>query len=216
MFNIKKIVDLSLELNLTTPVFPGNPLPKIDKVMDVTTHGINLHELSIGSQCGSHCDAPYHFREDGQTVDQSPLNDFIGEAVVISVINKEEQEEITLNDLQPYMDQLEKGKVVLFRTDWSQYIGQEKFYKHPYASMEVINFCLEKGIRTFGVDCINLDKTGGTTYPVHEKLAEVGGMIIENLTNFSAIDFDKPIFCAFPLKISGADGSPVRAIAMQL
>jgi kynurenine formamidase len=72
-----------------------------------------------------------------------------------------------------------------------------------------------RGIRTFFIDCINIDSTGGTSFPVHDAIAAVNGIIAENLTNFAGIDFEDPLICAFPLRIVGSDGSPVRAVAIQ-
>lgn len=75
---------------------------------------------------------------------------------------------------------------------------------------------IKRGIRTFFIDAINMDRTGGDSFPVHHAIAAVNGIIAENLTNFGAIDFLDPLICAFPLRIAGADGAPVRAIAMKV
>jgi len=216
MIKIKKIVDLSIPLTNTTPIYPGDPEPLISVATTIEKEGYNLHYVHIGSQTGSHVDAPYHFDNNGQRIDESALSLFIGTGVVIPVTGKKEQEEITLKDVEPYLDQLAPGKIVLFYTGWSRYAGEEKYFRHPYVHSEVIHEMIRRGVRTFCIDAINMDITGGTFFPVHEAVAAISGIIAENLTNFEGIDFPNPLICLFPLRIVGADGSPVRAVAIKL
>ncbi|WP_218029573.1 cyclase family protein [Aneurinibacillus danicus] len=213
---IDKIVDLSLPLTNDTPIYPGDPEPNISVATTLENEGYNLHYVHLGSQTGSHVDAPYHFSNEGQRIDESDLRLFVGTGVVIPVTGKGEEEEITLQDVEPYLDQLAPGKIVLFHTGWSQYAGEEKFFRHPYVHIDVIHEMIRRGIRTFFIDTINIDRTGGTEFPVHDAVAEVNGIIAENLTNFGAIDFPNPLISAFPLRIIGSDGSPVRAVAMKI
>lgn len=101
--------------------------------MDITVatvkekDGYNLSNVHIGSQSGSHVDAPYHFKNDGLTVDRMELSYFMGNALVIDASDKGEFEEITLEDVKKYDRQMEKADIVLFRTDWYRYEGQDKF-----------------------------------------------------------------------------------------
>jgi kynurenine formamidase len=216
MFKAEKIVDLSLPLTNETPIYPGDPQPNISVATTIENEGYNLLHVHIGSQTGSHVDAPYHFCPTGERIDESDLHLFIGTGVVIPVLEKEEQEGIVLGDVKPYLEQLSPGKIVLFYTGWSQYAGEEKYFRHPYVHVDVINEMIKRGIRTFFIDAINMDRTGGDSFPVHHAIAAVNGIIAENLTNFGAIDFPDPLVCAFPLRIAGADGAPVRAIAMKV
>lgn len=215
MFKLKKIVDLSLPLTNQTPIFPGDPEPNISVATTIENDGYNLHYVHIGSQTGSHVDAAYHFCNNGQRIDESDLRLFIGTGVVIPVLDKKEQEEIVMTDVEPYLEKMEPGNIVLFHTGWSQYAGEEKYFRHPYVNIEVVDEMIRRGIRTFFIDCINIDFTGGTSFPVHDAIAAVNGIIAENLTNFEGIDFEDPLICAFPLRIIGSDGSPVRAVAIQ-
>ena len=51
---------------------------------------------------------------------------------------------------------------------------------------------------------------------MHHLIADVSGVISENLTNLSSIDFADPFVSLLPLSFEAADGAPVRAVAMQL
>lgn len=214
--NIYKILDLTLPLTNEVPIYPGDPIPSIKPATTIEKEGYNTHFVHIGSHTGTHVDAPYHFRKDGDTMDKSPLAYFAGEGVLISVTGKQEAEAITLPDVEPFLEQLAPGKIALFHTGWSTYVGEEKYYNHPYIHISVIEEMLKRGIRTFFIDALNVDPPDGSFFPVHEAITAVNGIIGENFTNFDQIDFVHPFIVAFPLNIKGSDGSPVRAVALKL
>jgi kynurenine formamidase len=144
------------------------------------------------------------------------LDFFFGPAVLINVSGKQSEEEITLEDVRPYESKIGADVIVLFRTDWYKHRGEEIFFAHPYVSEEVAAWLVDKGIRFIGIDTINADKTGGTEFPVHDLFSEKRLMIGENWAYFDRIDFENIVISAFPMKITGTDGSPVRAVAMEI
>lgn len=216
MITIKKIVDLSIPITNDTPIFPGDPGLNIRPATTIEQDGYSVHYLHIGSHTGTHVDAPSHFQENGVTMDESDLRLFIGRGVVIDVTGKNEQEAIAVDDVAPYLERLKPGDIALIYTGWSQYLGEEKYFRHPYLTGEAVDAMLEKGVRTFLIDALNIDLTGGDEYPAHEKITAVNGIIGENFIHFDRIDFPDPLITAFPLKIKGCDGSPVRAVAIQI
>lgn len=217
MFKVKKFVDLSWELTKDTPIYPGDPEPAISVATTVENEGYNLFQVVIGTQTGTHVDAPYHFMNQGETVDNMELDFFFGEAIVIRVTGKKPEEEITMTDIEPYAAKIKPGIIVLFNTNWYKKRGSEEFFRHPYVSAQVAHWLVDKGVRFICIDTINADRTGGTEFPVHDLFAAKRLMIGENMAYFDKIDFDSNlVIAAFPLKISGADGSPVRAVAMQI
>ena len=72
----------------------------------------------MGTQTGSHVDAPYHFSNEGATIDQMELDFFLGDAIVVRVTDKKAEEAITMEDIEPYKEQIIPGKIVLFNTNW--------------------------------------------------------------------------------------------------
>ena len=213
---IKKFVDLSWDITEQTPIYPGDPEPKISVATTLESDGYNLSSVYIGTQTGTHVDAPYHFSNEGDTIEKMELDFFFGEAVVIRVTDKKPNEKITMNDVMPYDEKIRKGTIVLFNTNWYKKVGTEEFFKHPYVSLEVAEYLVNKGVRFLCIDTINADQTGGTEFPVHDLFAEKRLMIGENWAYFDRIDFDNVFVAAFPLNIVGTDGSPVRAVAMEI
>ena len=159
----KKFVDLSWEVSDDSPIYPGDPEPKITTTHTVEKDYYNLSGVYVGTKTGTHVDAPYHFRNEGETIDKMELDFFFGPAVVIQATDKKEKEKITLEDVKPYGDKIQAGTIVLFRTDWYKKRGTEAFYNHPFVAGEVAEYLVEKGVRFIGIDTINADQSGGLT-----------------------------------------------------
>lgn len=215
MHRIKKIVDLAWEFTEKTPIYPGDPEPSVEVATTLENEGYNLSRLVMGTQTGSHVDAPYHFSNEGETIDKMELDFFLGDAVIVKATQKKEDEAITMEDVQPYDALIHEGKIVLFQTNWYKKRGTEAFFHHPYVHKEVAHYLVDKGIRFIGIDTINADQTGGTEFPVHDLFSEKRLMIGENWAYFDQIDFENPYIIAIPMKIVGTDGSPVRPIAVE-
>ena len=73
-----------------------------------------------------------------------------------------------------------------------------------------------QGVRFIAIDTMNADQSNGTEFPVHDLFADRRLMIGENWAYLDQIDFENVWIAAFPWKIQGCDGSPVRAIAMEI
>lgn len=213
---VKKIVDLSMDITNSTPVYPGDPKPDIRPAATIEQDGYNVSQVNIGSHTGTHVDAPVHINKSGLTIDESGLAPFLGRGIIINVTGKEPGVSITLEDITPYLRRMDSGVIVLFYTGWSVFVGEERYYKHPYLSIEAVEAMLAKGVRTFLIDALNLDPPDGSSFAAHEAITEVNGIIGENLTNLEAVDFSDPFIIALPLKLKGLDGSPVRAVAVEL
>jgi len=214
MPQIRRIVDLSHALRADTPVYPGDPVPSFTVATTIEKEGYNLFTVVTGTQTGSHVDAPYHFRDQGVTVDKMDLRCFMGNGLIIDVAYKQAKEEISLEEIRKYEQPIEAADIVLFKTNWYKKAGTDDFYDHPFLSRDGGSYLLSKGIRTAGIDAINLDQTGGTEFPIHDMFADAGGIIVENLANLDLVDFAAPFLIFLPLKLVGCDGSPVRAVAV--
>ena len=155
-------------------------------------------------------EAPCHF----QTQLQKKVYEVL-EELQIPFQRVDTDEAITMEDIEPYKEQITPGKIVLFNTNWYKKRGTEEFFHHPYVNGEVAHYLVEQGVRFIGIDTINADQTGGTEFPVHDLFSEKRLMIGENWAYFDRIDFENPYIIAIPMKVVGCDGSPVRAIAVE-
>ncbi len=217
---IERVVDLSVPLTGTTQVYPGDPVVSFAPHSSIAVDGFNLLEVRMGSQSGTHVDAPYHFDDATPRIDELPLERFVGEGVIVDARDAGERGRITTAHLAPVLDRLQPGRIVLLRTGWSAHYGTARYFDHPYLDREACALLLERGIRTIGIDAINLDETPdddhpGEGFPCHHLIAEVAGVIIENLTGLDGVRSAHPLISVLPLAFVGADGAPVRAVAIE-
>ncbi|GHE08935.1 cyclase family protein [Klenkia taihuensis] len=216
---VTRLVDLSVPVDTGTQVYPGDPVFSSHPHATVAADGFHVQAISMGSQTGTHVDAPFHFADDGPRIDQLDLALFTGPAVLLDVRGRAPRTRLTWADLgEP---DLAPGTLVLLHTGWSAHYGTPAYFDHPYLDAGAARRLLEAGVRTIGLDAPNLDLTPtdddpGEGYPVHHLLAAAGGVICENLTNLAAVDFADPFVSLLPLRLTGADGAPVRAVAMEL
>jgi kynurenine formamidase len=217
---IRRVVDLSLPIDASTQVYPGDPAVSFRTAATIAADGFNLLGIEMGSQSGTNCDAPYHFLESGARIDEISLDLFAGPGVVIDVRGKAPRAPISVADVVPYLDSLEPGVIVVFHTGWPRYYGTPRYFDHPYLAADACRLLLEHGVRTFCLDTQNIDETPnskhpGVGFPVHLLIAEAGGIIVENLRGVEQIDWSNPLITVFPLRLTGADGSPTRAVAIE-
>lgn len=217
---IVRVVDLSHPVTSETQVYPGDPVPHLEQHSTIERDGFNLMSVSMGSQSGTHVDAPFHFDDAGIKIDEIPLNRFVGPAVVLDCGELTPRQEITIESLGTQLDAISSGDIVIFKTRWSRFYGTDEYFNNPYLSADLVSLLIERGVLTFGLDAINIDETPdddhpGIGFPAHHLIAKVGGVICENLTNLDAIDFANPTISILPMKFIGIDGAPVRAVAIQ-
>ena len=218
---IVRVVDLSHTINASTQVYPGDPVAKMTVHSTIAKDGFNLLSLEMGSQTGTHVDAPYHFDEDTEKIDELPIDRFVGTGRVIRVTGLAARAEITWAMVEPQVQKLDGAHIVLINTGWSKHFGTDEYFNHPYLTGEACQSLLDLGVLVFGIDSINIDETPdetheGVGFPVHHLIAKKAGVISENMTNLEAIDFENPLISLLPIKLEAADGAPVRAVAMQL
>jgi kynurenine formamidase len=220
---VERVVDLSIVLDGDTQVYPGDPQPELSVGTTIESDGFNLLSLQLGSQTGTHVDAPYHFIQDGARVLDCDPGLFAGPGVIVDVSSHGDRQPITWDDLEPYRSRLETGAVVALHTGWSdRHLGTERYHDHPFLDPEACSRLVDLGVRTVAIDALNVDQTflgegPETRFPCHLEFLGAGGVFAENLTNLGSVDFDDPLLCLFPLRLGGdADGAPCRAVALRL
>jgi kynurenine formamidase len=219
--HVRRAVDLSVPLDRDTQVYPGDPPVRTEPAATIDRDGYNLLAVHLGSQSGTHCDAPYHFLDGGARIDQLDLRLFAGPGVLVDVRGRPDRAVIGLADVAPALDRVGPGTIVVLHTGWSTHYGTPRYADHPHLGPDACRAVLDRGVRTIGLDTPNIDETPDATHPggdwpCHRMIAAAGGVIVENLTNLAAVDFPDPFVSVLPLRLTGADGAPVRAVALDL
>jgi len=217
---VQNVVDLSVPVDAGTVVYPGDPTPRFEVHSTIERDGFNLLAVSMGSHTGTHVDAPYHFEEDGLRIDEVPVDRFVGPGVVVDHPGLAARSEITWQHVAPVADRIGPGVVVLLRTGWSEHYGSHRYFEHPFLGAEACRRMLDLGARTFCIDAINIDETPddehpGVGFPCHHLISRADGVIGENFRLGDLPDGHFLVACT-PVRLTGADGGPVRAVAIQL
>jgi kynurenine formamidase len=218
---IIRLVDLSVPVGPGTVVYPGDPAPELRVHSTVERDGFNLLDVHLGSQSGTHVDAPYHFEDDALRIDEVPLERFLGPAVVVDATDVGARGRVTWDHVAPVADRLGEGVVVLLHTGWAQHYGTPAYFDNPFLDADACRRILATGVRTICIDAINLDETPdddhpGEGFPVHHLIARAGGVIGENFRRFEDVDWADPFVMCLPIALEAADGAPVRAVAVEL
>lgn len=218
---VRRIVDLSVPVGPKMQVYPGDPVPRFEVHSTVERDGFNLLHIDLGSQTGTHVDAPYHFRDDAPRIDAVDLTLFAGPAALVDARGVGARERITWDHIAAASQQLGPGVIALICTGWSRHYGTPSYFDNPFLDAGAVRELLDLGVRTFCVDALNIDETPdddspGEGYPAHHLIAEAGGIIGENFRNLEIVDFPNPFVVCLPIALENADGAPVRAVAMEL
>ena len=192
-----KIYDISQEV-FGCQVYPGDPVPEKRRLCSIEQGDpCNLTAFSMCAHNGTHIDAPFHFIKDGKAVDSIDLATFVGMAYVA-----EHQGIVSGDDAAQILEKAKKqnpeaGKRILIKGN-------------AEVSLEAANVFAASGILLLG----NESQTVGpeeAPMEVHLALLGAGIVLLEGIRLAEVAD-GAYFLNAAPLKLSGADGSPCRAI----
>lgn len=192
-----KIYDISQEL-FGCCVFPGDPAPKKETLLKIADgKPCNLSALSMCAHNGTHVDAPYHFYNDGKTIDEINLERFVGPAYVV-------EHNGTL-DSQDASAILEKAKAADERCAKRILIKGK-----AVVSAQAAEVFARAGIFLVG----NESQTVGpenAPMEVHLKLLGAEIVLLEGI-RLSHVPEGVYLLNAAPINLGGCDGAPCRAI----
>ena len=211
-----KLLDLTLIISENIPTFPGSPQPSFVQDKNIKNDGYNSELLFLSSHTGTHLDAPYHFQEKGEKIHEISLKRLVSSAILVKSRKKGDQP-ITKTDIQKFEKKhgkIPSGSTVIFWTGWQKMIKNDSYFiRNPGLSTAAAKYLVSKKINLVGTDSPSIDLGKDKRFPVHHIFSKNNVLIVENLTNLEKIRSSKFHFVVLPLKLKGATGSPVRAIA---
>ena len=205
-------------IDLTLPISNNMPGVDITTAKQLEVDGWNATTLSLYSHCGTHMDAPRHFLPAGDTLDQQNLEVVIGEARVVDVTPTEPKQLISVSHLAEIEQHVTPGCRLLFRTDWHKRYGTPAYRNElPRISLELAEWLVERQVGLIGVEPPSVADVNNMQEltEVHQTLFRGNVVIVEGLAHLDQIQAPTFEFVALPMKITGGDGSPVRAIAIE-
>jgi arylformamidase len=210
MENAMRTYDISLTISPELPTWPGDPgveLERVEKIEDGSN--ANVSRVDMGVHTGTHVDAPFHFLQDGITVDKLDLSLLAGRAYVLHLPDVDLITASVLEDAQIPP----RTRRVLFKTRNSDYwAGSDPDFQTEFVGLseDGAEYLVRRGVKLVGVDYLSVAPFHQSR-PTHEKLLSAGVVIVEGLDLSKVSQGRYTIYC-LPLKLANSDGAPARAI----
>ncbi|HZJ42259.1 MAG TPA: cyclase family protein [Pyrinomonadaceae bacterium] len=233
----KHIVDLTYPFDATTVYWPTAEGFKLETDFEgVTDKGYfySAYRYSAAEHGGTHLDAPVHFAKGKNSIDQIPLEQLMGPALVIDVTRQcagNADYLVSVSDIENWEKQNGKigtGSIVLLKTgfgklypDRKKYLGTDERGAEAVAKLHFPGLdpaaakwlAQNRSIKAIGLDTASIDRGQSTMFESHRTLFENNIPAFENVANLDQLPVKGFTVIALPMKIKGGSGGPLRIIA---
>jgi len=233
-----RIVDLTHSFGGDTIVWPTEQDFKL--VVQHAEHTelgyyYSSNRIEMPEHGGTHIDAPIHFSEGKQTLDQIPMEHLIGAGVRIDVTEscgRDQDYRVAISDIERWEakhGQTPYGAIVLLDTGYAKFWPNRKDYLgtelrgsegvralhfpglHPEAAAWLVR---KRHVKAVGIDTASIDNGQSTAFEAHVALLSHNVSVFENLANLDDLPDRGFDVIALPMKIKGGTGGPLRIIAV--
>lgn len=201
----RHVHDISRPVSGDTAGWPGDvPFEFALSWRKAAGASVNVGAIRGSIHTATHCDAPFHFDDAGATVERLPPEVFVGPAWVVDVRGA-----AAWQSKLEALDFTETPRV-LFRTGgWPD---AARFPDSiPVMEPTLPGWLAARGVQLIGVDVPSVDPLDSKTLDTHHALGRAGIAIVEGLW-LDDVPPGRYGFVGLPLKLVGADGSPLRAV----
>jgi arylformamidase len=209
---VSRIYDISVPIRTGGLVYPGNPEIEVTLQQAVAKGaGANVSFVRFGSHTGTHADAARHFFDDGQSVDQIPLERLIGPAIVVTF--DDSVRAVGAAELRRH--ELTEHNRVLLRTRNSALLSQREFVPdYTYLAPDGAQYLVDQGVELVGIDYLSIEQFHSGQHQTHKILLGKSVVIVEGL-NLSGVPPGEYQLICLPLRIAGCDGAQARAVLIE-
>jgi kynurenine formamidase len=232
-----RVVDLTHPFDEKTLYWPNSPsafeLKRLSHQKTPAGFFYASNTFCAPEHGGTHMDAPIHFAEGKETVDQVPVRQLVAPAFVLDVTKKAEKDadyRLTPEDVKAWEaahGPIPKGAIVLLRTGWGKRWPDRKTYfgtdvpgdvthlHFPSYGKEAAELLVkERQVAGIGVDTASIDYGPSTDFIVHQIAMAENVFGLENLASLEELPEAGAWIVALPMKIGGGSGGPLRAVAL--
>ncbi len=223
-----KIVDLTYTFDASTTYWPAEGGFEHNYKLFGMQPGGYFHssaKFAAAEHGGTHMDAPLHFNRDGMSVDQVPMNHFVGPAMVIDFSSRSlnyPDATLSLEDIHAYErthGAIPSGAIVVGRSGWGRFWPDKKHYlgsdqpgdvahlHFPGFFPEAVQFLLtDRNVVALAIDTASLDPGNSKDFPVHRMWLGANRVGFENLANADKLPFSGATIFCIPMKIGKGTG----------
>ncbi len=233
-----RVVDLTHAFDASSVYWPTAEPFKLETDFEGMTdkgYYYSAYRYSAAEHGGTHLDSPVHFAKGRHTVDQIPLQQLIGAAVVVDVTSQcaaNPDYQVSVADFQNWErrnGRIAPGTIVLLRTGFGKYYGDRKKYlgteERGAEAVAKLHFpgldpaaarwlTLNRSIKAIGLDTPSIDYGQSTLFESHRTLFEKNIPAFENVANLEQLPLKGFSVIALPMKIKGGSGGPLRIVAL--
>jgi kynurenine formamidase len=234
-----KLIDLSHDFSAETIYWVTAKEFELDTVFKGQTDKgfyYSAYNYSAAEHGGTHLDAPVHFAENGQSVDEVPLENLIGNAIKIDVSSKSVNNPDYLISIRDFKDweenenmKIPDESIVLLETGFAKYYPNKSKYlgtdergqdavellHFPGLSPEAATWLVEqRKIKSIGINTPSIDYGQSVYFKSHVILLSQNIPVFENLANLDKLPAKGFEIIALPMKIKGGSGAPLRIVAV--
>jgi arylformamidase len=205
----RKIYDITPTVSPDMAVFPGDTEYENTYLMSFEKGDhFSLSKIQTTVHLGAHADAPSHYHDKGETIEARDLNLYLGRAQVITVSEKRGHR-ISVSDIKTNII----APRVLFKTN--SFPNPDQWNKDFMAlSVELIEHLHQCGVRLVGIDTPSVDLADDKFLEVHNEIYRSDLAILEGIVLTAVPDGEYELI-ALPLRLKGAEASPLRAILIE-
>ena len=226
-----KLIDLTRIITPGMPVFPGDPGFDVQTVSTYAKDGCLTSRWSFTSHLGTHLDSPLHYVPKGIGLENLSLDTFYGKATKISLVDQTKRTrhppvKITPAMLEKHEDAFKGSERILVQTGWESKFGDNDYFtSFPSFTIEAVQWIVARKIRLLGFDLPSVsslrsenEDSANEDAVCHRILLrnKPPVVILEGLMNLDKLPKWPETFTisCFPWPVQGADGCPVRAVAI--
>lgn len=205
-----KIIDISMPIEENMQVYKNRDIkkPEFEVMRDFSNGGtVRETKVHLDVHTGTHVDAHLHVFEEGQTIDEIPLEQLVKPCKVFDFSHVKDG--ITSEDLLGC--EIESGDFVLFKTQNS--MENEFNVEFVYIKEDAARYLAEKNISGVGVDALGVERDQ-PGHPTHKTLMNANVVIIEGL-RLGHVQAGQYFMVAAPLKLQQLDAAPARVFLME-
>lgn len=207
-----QIYDISVNVSPNLAVWPGDPQIEYHRYASIDEGSISNNTLiKMSVHAGTHIDAPFHFFNQGDTVEKIPLKILVGRAYVVDI---KKYEKITANELKNAHIPARTRRLLIKTRNSNYYEKAASEFQKDFVgiSADGAQFLVERGVKLVGLDYYSISPYLQTE-ETHQILLQAGVVILEGI-NLSAVSQGRYSLYCLPLKLEGIDGAPTRAILL--
>jgi kynurenine formamidase len=230
-------VDLTHELSADAVFWPtAEPFDMTTNFEGITERGYyySAYSFTTAEHGGTHIDAPVHFAEGRRPVNEIPLEQLIGDAVVVDVIAKVSRNRdyrVSREDFAEWEashGKIPPNSIVLLKTGFSRYWPDAAAYlgtglrgeagaaalSFPGLGTEAARWLVEsRKVKAVGIDTASIDYGKSRDFATHVELMTHNIPAFENVAHLDKLPPAGAFVVALPVKIRGGSGGPVRIVA---